>query len=104
MEVVADFLVQKFFVLAVVHMVPVNLQQHKYYFCSSTFFLYINENVIHLRTKYLIPLSMEFSRQEYWSEEQFPSSGSLPNTGTEPRSPVLQADSLPAEPPGKPSE
>ena len=28
--------------------------------------------------------------------------GDLPNTGIEPRSPVLQADSLPTEPPGKP--
>ena len=36
------------------------------------------------------------------SGEQFPSSGDLPNPGVEPRSPALQADSLPAEPPGKP--
>ena len=82
---------QRFFVLAVVHMVPVNLEQDKCYFCSSTFFLYMNENVIHLRIKYLSPRSMELSRQEYWSEKQFPSSGNLPNTGTEPRSPELQA-------------
>ena len=33
----------------------------------------------------------------------FPSPGDLPNPGTEPRSPALQADSLPSEPPGKPS-
>ena len=33
----------------------------------------------------------------------FPSSGDLCNPGTEPRSPVLQADSLPSEPQGKPS-
>ena len=46
--------------------------------------------------------SMEFSRPEYWSEQPFPSSGDLPNPGIEPRSPVLQADSLLAEPPGKP--
>ena len=45
---------------------------------------------------------MEFSRQEYWSGEPFPSAGDLPNPGTEPRSLVLQADSLPSEPPGKP--
>ena len=32
----------------------------------------------------------------------FPSPGDLPNTGIEPRSPTLQADSLPAEPQGKP--
>ena len=41
---------------------------------------------------------MEFSRPEYWSGEPFPSPGDLPNPGIEPRSPTLQADSLPAEP------
>ena len=45
------------------------------------------------------PLSMEFSRQEYWSGSPFPSPGDLPNPGTELRSPALQADSLPSEPP-----
>ena len=44
------------------------------------------------------PLSLVFSRQEYWSG--LPSPGDLPNPGIEPRSPVLQADSLPSEPPG----
>ena len=46
--------------------------------------------------------SMEFSRPEYWSGQPFPSPGDLPNTGIEPRSHTLQADSLPAEPQGKP--
>ena len=46
-------------------------------------------------------LFMEFSRQEYWSWWPFPSPGDLPNPGMEPRSPALQADSLPSEPPGK---
>ena len=45
---------------------------------------------------------MEFSRPEYWSGQLFPSPGDLPNPGIEPRSPILQEDSLPAEPPGKP--
>ena len=44
------------------------------------------------------PLSMEFSRQEYWNGLPFPSPGDLPNLETEPRSPALQADSLPVEP------
>ena len=43
------------------------------------------------------PLSMGFSRQEYWSGLPFPSAGDLPNPGIEPRSPALQADSLPTE-------
>ena len=46
--------------------------------------------------------SMEFSRPKYWSGQSFPSPGDLPNPGIQPRSPSLQADSLPAEPQGKP--
>ena len=46
--------------------------------------------------------SMEFSRQEYWSVLLFPSLKDLPDPGIKPRSPALQADSLPSEPPGKP--
>ena len=45
------------------------------------------------------PQSMEFSRQEYWSGLPFPSPGDLRNPGIEPRSPALQADALPSEPP-----
>ena len=48
--------------------------------------------------------SVEFSRPEYWSDQPFPSPGDLPNPGIKPRSPALQADSLPAEPPGKPKK
>ena len=48
------------------------------------------------------PLSIGFPRLEYWSALTFPSQGDLPNLGIEPRSPALQADSLPPEPPGKP--
>ena len=44
--------------------------------------------------------SMEFSMPEYWSGWPFLSPGDLPNPGMETRSPALQADSLPAEPPG----
>ena len=47
-------------------------------------------------------LSMEFSRPEYWSRQPFPSPRDLPNPGIQPRFPALQADSLPAEPQGKP--
>ena len=43
-----------------------------------------------------------FSRQEYWSGLPCPPLGVLPNPGIEPRSPTLQGDSLPSEPPGKP--
>ena len=40
------------------------------------------------------PLSMEFSRQEYWSGLPCPPLRDLPNPGIEPGSPSLQADSL----------
>ena len=49
-----------------------------------------------------VPLSMEFSRPEYWSGLPFASPVGLPNPGIKPMSPALQADSLPSEPPGKP--
>ena len=49
------------------------------------------------------PLSMDFSRQEYWSGLSFPSPGDLPDPRIEPQSPALKVDSLPSEPPGKPN-
>ena len=49
------------------------------------------------------PVSMEPSRQNYWGGLPFPSPRDCPDSGIEPRSPVLQADfSLPSEAPGKP--
>ena len=45
------------------------------------------------------PLSMGFSRHEYWSGLPFPSPGDLPDPGIESRFPALQTDSLPFEPP-----
>ena len=48
------------------------------------------------------PLSIAFSRLEYWSGLPCPSPGDLPDTGIETWSPALQADSLLTEPPGKP--
>ena len=48
-------------------------------------------------------LSMGFSRQEYWSGLPLPPPGDLPGPGIEPRSPALQADTLPSESLGKPS-
>ena len=43
------------------------------------------------------PLSMGFSRQEYWSGLPFPSPGDLPGPGIAPRSPTLQADCFPTK-------
>ena len=48
------------------------------------------------------PIQFLESRPEYWSGYPFPSPGDLPNSGIKHRSPALQADSLSAEPQGKP--
>ena len=48
------------------------------------------------------PLSMAFSRQEYWSGTPFSPLGILPNPGTEPTSPALAGRFFTAEPAGKP--
>ena len=59
-----------------------------------------------LRPQGLKPTSLlwpwGFSRQEYWSRLPCPPPGDLPNPGIKPRSPALQANSLPSEQPGKP--
>ena len=48
------------------------------------------------------PLSMEFSKAEYWPGLPFPTPGDLPNPEIKPGSPAQKTDSLPSEPPGKP--
>ena len=48
------------------------------------------------------PLSVGFSRQEYWIGLPFPSPGNLPNLGIKPGSPALQTVSELTEPPGNP--
>ena len=48
------------------------------------------------------PLSIGFSRQEYWSRLPRPPPGDLPNSGIEPKSPALQANSLPLSHQGSP--
>ena len=53
-----------------------------------------------------VPLSMGFSRQEYWSGLPFPTPGDLPDPGLEPASPVppaLAGGFFTLEPPGKPT-
>ena len=78
--------------------------------CLNCFVILLNDylqlfivRIINWTVARQTPLSMEFSRQEYWSRLPFPSSGGLPDPLIEPRSPTLQADSWPSEPPGKPT-
>ena len=67
----------------------------------------VSRSVVHLfatpgTAAHQAPPSMGFSRQEYWSGFLSLPPGDLPDPGIKPRSPTLQADSLPSEPPGKP--
>ena len=48
------------------------------------------------------PLSMEFSRQKYWSGLPFPSPENLPDPGIEPTYPALTGGFFTTEPAGKP--
>ena len=50
------------------------------------------------------PLSMGFSRQEYWGGLPFASPRDLPDLGIQPGSSALKADTLTSEPPGKPNK
>ena len=49
---------------------------------------------------YQAPLSMEFSRQEYWRRFPFPPPGDLPDPGIEPTSCALAGELFITEPPG----
>ena len=53
---------------------------------------------------YQAPLSLDFSRQEYWSGLPCPPPAGLLDPGIKPRCLTLQADNLPSKPPGKPYE
>ena len=70
---------------------------------SSIVCVYVCLAVTPLTVAHQALLSLGFPRQEYWSGLPFPPPGDLPDLGIEPRSPALQADSLPSEPLGKPN-
>ena len=77
---------------------------NKNYKCYDVYVCYSLSHVLLFATPWTVahqaPLSMEFSRKEYWSRLQFPSPGDLPNPGLKCESPALQADALLSEPPG----
>ena len=62
----------------------------------------VSNSVIPWTVALQAPLSMEFSRQEYWSELPFPSPGDLSDPEIEPESPALAGRFFTTEPPGKP--
>ena len=77
-------------VLSVCPCMPVPLSIHSPLVCVSH--SVVSDSVISWTIAHQASLSVEFSRQEYWSGLPFPSPGDLPDPGIEPRSPALQAD------------
>ena len=74
------------------------LHEDQRFFCFSS----IQLCATLLTIAHQAPLSMGFSRQTYWSGLLCSPPRDVPNLGIGPRSPALQVDSLPSEPPGKP--
>ena len=70
--------------------------------CVLSHFSHVGLFAIPQTVAHQAPLSMGFSRQEYWSGLPLPSPGDLPYPGIDPASPALQADSFLSEPSGKP--
>ena len=68
---------------------------------SEAAYMVVSDSVTTWSVAHQTPLSMEFSRQEYWCGLQFPPPGDLPHPGIKPWCLALQADSLPFEVPGK---
>ena len=83
---------------------PNNVQYRPKHYCYDIDFLVcglVAKSCLTLSTPWTtacqVPLSMGFSRQEYWRGLPFPSPGDLPHPGFERRFPALQADFLPTE-------
>ena len=66
--------------------------------CTCVTHSVVSDSVTPWTVAHLVALSMEFTRQEYWSGLPLPSPEDLPDPGS-----TLQADSLQSEPPGKPN-
>ena len=75
------------------------------HFCGSAFCVCMLSHDQFFVTPWTVarqaPLSMGFSRQEYWSGLPFPTSADLPDPGIEPESPALAGRFLTTEPPGQ---
>ena len=104
---VFQFIVLKEFSLGIQIVFKFSLHSQQYQCAESSVpcpRINMNVKVSHVRlfaSPWTIPF-LQFSRSEYWGGQPFPSPGDLPNPGIKPRSPTLQVDSLPAEPPEKP--
>ena len=79
---------------------PTNLRSH-----LAQFLNHVHLFVAPWAVAYQAPLTIKYSRQEYWSGVTFPLPGDLPNPGIEPtslESPALAGRFFTTEPPGKP--
>ena len=70
--------------------------------CVLSRFSHVQLFVTPWTTAHQAPLSMEFSRQEYWSRLQLPTPGDLPDPGLKPASSALAGRFFTTEPPEKP--
>ena len=66
-------------------------------FCAVLSHSVVSDSAIPWTVAHQALLSMGFSKQEYWSGLPFPSPGDLPDPGIKPKSPALQAGSLPTK-------
>ena len=82
--------------------ISVYVYMYLYAACLLSCFSYVRLFVTLWTVVHQAPLSMGFSRQEHWNGLPFPPPGDLPDPRIEPGSPMVQADCLPSEPPGKP--
>ena len=71
--------------------------------CMLSYFSHVQFFATPLTAACPAPLSMEFSRQEYWNGLPFPIPGDLLDLGIEPTSPALAGGFFTTEPPGKPN-
>ena len=96
-----SYLCDRFKTLSYLDLICVSLLSNEFYYFACWVVSVMSNSVTPWIVACQASLSMEFSRQEYWSGLPFPSPGDLPDPGIEPRSLALQGDSLPSEPPGK---
>ena len=96
-----DFLV-KYFKKFVMNSNPIYICMYRYVCTCVCVCTVVSDFVTLWTVAHQAPLSMEFSRQECWSQLPFPTPGDLPDPGVEPKSPALAGGFCTTEPPGKP--
>ena len=82
---------------------PISTRPHTTKESASGSLAVVSDSATPWTVAHQAPLSMELSRREYWSGLPFPYPGDLSDSGVEPRSPTLQADSLPLSYQGSPT-